>query len=264
MYSTYNDPRWLDPDPLLVVRRYPDPADLETVGLLAAALSLGNAGAIMDAVERLLKPFGKHPAAALDAMDDHQIAAAVAGFRYRFFDAGDIAPFLSATRQLRREHGSLEAAFLSNDDEHESDYAGTASRFIAALSLHAPSSWRALSPHATAPWRSNLFPDPARGSAAKRVFLYLRWMVRRDAIDPGPWRHANPARLVVPLDTHMAAACRRLGLIKRRSTDLKAAREALSTFRMICPDDPVRYDFCMTRPGIHPDLDPDSCFDPFH
>ncbi len=250
MYKTYNDPRWLNPDPLLVVRRYPDPADLETVGLLAAALALGNAVLIMRAVEDLLKPFGDNPAATLSAMSDQRILDTVSGFRYRFFDSSDIASFLSAIRTVRADFGGLEQAFLSGDDPNEPDYAVAASRFVHTLALRAP-----------APWRSNLFPDPARGSAAKRVFLYLRWMVRKDAVDPGPWQNADPARLVVPLDTHMAAACRRLGLIKRKSTDIKAAREALAAFRAMRPDDPVRYDFCMTRPGIRPDLDVDRCFD---
>jgi len=253
MYNTYNDPRWLEPDPLAVVRRFPGSADTETVGIIAAALALGNAMRIMGAVETLLQPFGAHPAAALAAMADGDISAAVAGFSYRFFDARDLSSFLCAIRTVRATHGSLENAFLSVDDPAEPDYAPGASRFVRLLAGSAPS-----------PWRLNLFPDPARGSAAKRVFLYLRWMVRRDAIDPGPWSRADPARLVVPLDTHMAAACRRLGLITRRSTDLKAAREALAVFKSIRPDDPTRYDFCMTRPGIRPDLDPERCFDPFH
>jgi uncharacterized protein (TIGR02757 family) len=113
----------------------------------------------------------------------------------------------------------------------------------------------------TGTWKSNLFPDPERGSAAKRVFLYLRWMIRKDAVDPGPWTRVSPAGLVIPLDTHMAAACRCLGLLGRTQTDLRAAREATAAFRAILPEDPVRYDFCMTRPGIHPDLDPAVCFE---
>ncbi len=253
MYGIYNDPRWLEPDPLAVVLRYPDPADIEIVGIIAASLALGNAKAIMRAVENLLQPFGRHPAAALASMDDVEVSTALAGFSYRFFDSRDIWSFLCAVRSVRARFGSLEDAFLSGDDPSEPDYAPCSSRFVRLLAKSAPYSWR-----------PNLFPDPARGSAAKRVFLYLRWMIRRDAIDPGPWSKADRSRLVVPLDTHMAAACRRLGLITRGSTDLKAAREALAAFRSIRPDDPVRYDFCMTRPGIRPDLDPDACFDPFH
>ncbi len=253
LYDEYNDPRWIEPDPLAVVRRYDDPADVELAGLAAAALALGNAALIVRAAEAALAPLGPRPASALAEMDDEDLAASLASFRYRFFDGGDLASLLAAARNLRRRHGGLEAAFLAGDDPESGDYVGAVSRFVSLLASAAP-----------APWRPNLLPDPARGSAAKRAFLYLRWMVRRDSVDPGPWSRCDPSRLVAPLDTHMAAACRRLGLLSRRSTDLKAALEATERLRAIRPDDPVRYDFCMTRPGIRPDLDPDACFDPFH
>lgn len=253
LYGRYNDPVWLEPDPLVVVRRYSAHADQELTGLIASALALGNATLIMQAVETALAPFGPNPASTLAIMDNSDVAACLAGFRYRFFDSSDLVPLLCAARDVARQFGSLQDAFLSGSDPGEPDYTQAASAFVQRLCGAAPS-----------PWKLNLLPDPARGSAAKRVFLYLRWMVRRDAVDPGPWQAADPSRLVVPLDTHMAAACRRLGLIDRRSTDLKAAREAGAAFRAFRPDDPVRYDFCMTRPGIRPDLNPDECFDCFH
>jgi len=238
---------------LVVVRRYSAPADQELTGLVASALALGNAALIMQAAGTALAPFGPSPASTLACMDDRDVAASLAGFRYRFFDSSDLAPLLCAARDVARRFGSLQDAFLSGADTGEPDYAQAASAFVRILCSAAPSSWKL-----------NLLPDPARGSAAKRVFLYLRWMIRRDSVDPGPWQRADPSHLVVPLDTHMAAACRRLGLIDRRSTDLKAAREAGAAFRAFRPDDPVRYDFCMTRPGIRPDLDPDECFGRFH
>ncbi|MBN2875112.1 MAG: TIGR02757 family protein, partial [Spirochaetales bacterium] len=216
---------------MAVVRRYAEPADIEVAGLVAAALALGSAPLIVRAVERVLAPLGPYPAAALASMDDGAIAAAVGGFRYRFFDENDVGSFLCAIRSTRERHGSLERAFLSGDRPGDADYASALSLFVRKLATHAPASWR-----------PNLFPDPARGSAAKRSFLYLRWMIRRDAVDPGPWRGADPRRLVVPLDTHMAAACRRLGLLTRGITDLKAAREALAALRVLSPEDPVRYD----------------------
>jgi len=97
--------------------------------------------------------------------------------------------------------------------------------------------------------RSYLLPDPRLGSACKRLNLYLRWMVRRDAVDPGGW-NVPPAKLVVPLDTHMHALGRALGLTDRRSADLRTALEITAAFRAIAPDDPVRYDFALTRLGM--------------
>jgi uncharacterized protein (TIGR02757 family) len=93
----------------------------------------------------------------------------------------------------------------------------------------------------------HLLPTPVRGSACKRLWLFLRWMVRRDEVDPGGWERVSPAGLLVPLDVHMGRICRALGLTERSQADLKAAREATRAFRRIRPDDPVRYDFALTR-----------------
>lgn len=250
LYYRYNHPSWIYPDPLAIVLEYPDPADMETAGIICSALALGTVKAIMSACRTVLAVLGPRPATGLAALPDHELAEQLASFRYRFFDSRDLASFLGGVRRVRESYGSLEGAFLSVMAPGEPDYAGAASRFVRLLATASPD-----------PWKSNLFPDPERGSAAKRVFLYLRWMVRKDAVDPGPWTRVSPAGLVIPLDTHMAAACRCLGLLARTQTDLRAAREATAAFRAMIPEDPVRFDFCMTRPGIHPGLDPSVCFD---
>jgi uncharacterized protein (TIGR02757 family) len=250
LYDRYNNPSWIHPDPLALVLEYPDPADMETAGIICAALALGTVKAIMTACRSVLDVLGPQPASGLAALDDGNLYARLGGFKYRFFGAEDLGAFLGGVRRLRQSYGSLEAAFVSVMDSRDVDYASAASRFVRLLASTSPG-----------PWKSNLFPDPERGSAAKRVFLYLRWMVRRDAVDPGPWTRVSPTGLVIPLDTHMAAACRRLGLLGRTQTDLRAAREATAAFRAMLPEDPVRYDFCLTRPGIHPELDPAVCFD---
>lgn len=249
LYDRYNNPSWIYPDPLAVVLEYSDPADMETAGIICAALALGTVKAIMTACRTVLGMLGPQPASGLAALGDDDLARSMSAFRYRFFGPQDLSSFLSGVRRLRQSYGSLEDAFLSVMDPPALDYAGAASRFVQLLASASPG-----------PWRANLFPDPERGSAAKRVFLYLRWMIRKDAVDPGPWSRVSPAGLVIPLDTHMAAACRCLGLLGRTQTDLRAAREATAAFRVMHPDDPVRYDFCLTRPGIHPALDPATSF----
>ena len=98
----------------------------------------------------------------------------------------------------------------------------------------------------------SLLPSPADGSACKRLNLFLRWMVRKDAVDPGPWTSVPGAKLVVPLDTHMFRIARGLGLTPRRQADLKIALEITAGFRAIRPDDPVRYDFSLTRLALNP------------
>ncbi len=231
-------------------------------GLAAACLALGSAPRIVRAAREVLNPLGPRPAAALDALRDEDLSEILAGFRYRFFGGEDLAALLSAVRNARARFGSLEALFRAGDDPSEPTIVRGVDRFAAALEGSAGVRWTR--PPGKSAWRDNLLPRPSRGSACKRLFLYLRWMVRKDAVDPGGWTGVSPSRLVVPLDTHMGAACRRLGLLSRRADDLAAALEATEAFRRFRPDDPVRYDFALTRPGIHPCLDADSyfrCFD---
>ncbi len=229
---------------------------------MAACLALGSAPLIVRAAREVLSPLGPRPAAALDALGDGDLSSILAGFRYRFFGGEDLAALLSAVRNARTRFGSLEALFRAGDDPSEPTVVPAADRFVSALENLAGSPWPR--PPGKPAWRDNLLPRPSRGSACKRLFLYLRWMVRKDAVDPGGWTGVSPARLVVPIDTHMGAACRRLGLLSRRADDLTAALEATEAFRRFRPDDPVRYDFALTRPGIHPCLDAESyfrCFD---
>jgi uncharacterized protein (TIGR02757 family) len=100
----------------------------------------------------------------------------------------------------------------------------------------------------------HLIPDPERGSACKRLLLYLRWMVRHDVVDPGGWEGVSAAKLVVPLDTHMFRLCRAMGFVTRKQASARAALEATAAFRRVMPDDPVRYDFALTRLGINPEV----------
>jgi uncharacterized protein (TIGR02757 family) len=102
---------------------------------------------------------------------------------------------------------------------------------------------------------SGFIPNPERKSACKRWHLYLRWMVRRDEVDPGGWDSISPSKLLIPLDTHMFRLGRRLGWISHKAPDQKAAVEFTRAFQVISPKDPVRYDFSLTRWGIRRDLD---------
>jgi uncharacterized protein (TIGR02757 family) len=257
-YAELARPEFIDPDPLSVARSYTDVADREIAGLVAASLALGSAPLIVRAARTVLDPLGSHPAQSLVSTPDTDLRRMLSGFRYRFFNGGDLAALLAAIRNARAEAGSLERLFLDGDDPSDSTIAGAADRFVAALEARGGSGAN------RPPWRGNLLPRPANGSACKRLFLYFRWMIRSDAIDPGGWKGVSPSRLVVPIDTHMGAACRRMGLLTRKADDLRAALEATEAFRAFSPGDPVRYDFALTRPGIHPCLDAASyfsCFD---
>lgn len=101
---------------------------------------------------------------------------------------------------------------------------------------------------------TTLICSPAGGSACKRLNLFLRWMVREDCVDPGGWTSIGPEKLLYPVDIHLLKACRSLGITRRKQADLKAVVEITEAFRVIDPKDPVRFDFSLTRLGIHPGL----------
>ncbi|MEI6387163.1 MAG: TIGR02757 family protein [Spirochaetota bacterium] len=230
----------LDRDPLALVRPFGELADRELAGLVASTLAFGQVDLIMRAVRQAMEPLGEHPAAALDALKDASIRKIWGAFQYRFMHGPDMVALLLAAKRARAEFGGLGAMFVHGDPGGKDivDAVGEFSRRLRSLG---------------GPLREGLLPDPARGSACKRLFLYLRWMVRHDAVDPGGWRGISRARLVIPIDVHMARVCSaQLGFIPSPAATLANALRATEAFRLYAPRDPVKYDFALTRPGIDP------------
>ncbi len=147
----------------------------------------------------------------------------------------NLAALCEGMRRAVEKYGSLEACFVACDNTPSERL----SCFADTLRGDGGSNY--------------LLPDPRLGSACKRFCLYLRWMVRRDDVDPGGWDGVDPADLTVPLDTHMHRIGRDLGLTKRAQADGRTARELTDAYRSICPEDPLRYDFTLTRLGIMPE-----------
>ena len=146
-------------------------------------------------------------------------------------------------REVYLVHGSLETLYSRGADGAIQGPRGRLARFLDGFrDAWGPGLSRQ---------RSFLFPDPFKGSACKRHNLFLRWMVRSgDGIDLGIWKAVSPRDLIVPIDTHMARIGRLLGLTRRRTEDWRTAEEITEAFRRVCPEDPVRYDFALTRIGI--------------
>ncbi len=248
VYGDCTGPGRLALDPLALVVRYDNVRDREIAGLVASTLAFGSVRLILRACESALAPLGDRPARTLLSMDDTDIDRAWSAFRYRYVFPRDMIALLTGARNAAAEAGSLEAFFLRGDPGGN-DIAEAAGVFV-----------RGLRSRGAAGLRKNLLPDPADGSACKRLFLYLRWMVRKDAIDPGGWTGVDPARLLVPLDVHLFRTCRdRLGFFgpgangrRTANPDLRDARQVTAAFRLYSPGDPARYDFALTRPGIDP------------
>ncbi|MFO7780049.1 MAG: TIGR02757 family protein [Spirochaetia bacterium] len=240
-YRRYHSPRYIHPDPLEVVLRYPDPADREVVALICASLALGRVRSILGVCADVLARLDLRPAAVLEKSSLEELRARFDGFVYRFFGQEEISHFLYAVAEARRRHGSLEDAFLG----HTSAADATVIPALGGLSQE-------LSEYAGG-IHGLLLAQVKRGSAAKRWHLFLRWLVRADEVDPGGWTRVPRSRLVVPMDTHMHRICATLGILSRKSADGKAALEITEFFRRLDPADPARFDFSLTRLGIHPD-----------
>ena len=239
LYERFNDPRLAEIDPVRHVRPFDDPADREVAGLVAALLAYGGLKVILASVETALRPLGPRPAAWLAAQDSHtSIAAALSGFRHRWTRTAHVADLLWAVREVRRRHGSLDAAFVTAR-RGRTTLRDAAAAFTAELAGIAPG---------LADGR--FLPDPARGSACKRLLLYFRWMVRNDRIDRGGWTSLAASELVLPLDVHTFRAAQRLHLTSRRSPDFAAAAESTASLAVLCPEDPVRYDFALAHGGL--------------
>lgn len=234
-YRRYHRPECIRPDPLEVVRRYADPRDQEIAGLVAALLAYGGVKAIVRSASAALERLGPSPARTLRQADSRGWARRLRGFRHRWTTETEIVGLLKGARVLLRRHGSLRNAFRAGYRPEEETLLPALQRWTDALCAAGGAACR------------KLVPDPVRGSACKRLLLYLRWMIRRDEVDPGAWRGLSPSKLVVPLDVHMHRAARRLGLTRRRSADLRTALEVTAAFRRLCPEDPARWDFALTR-----------------
>jgi uncharacterized protein (TIGR02757 family) len=250
LYRRYNRRSFVHPDPLELLYEHENPEDQEIVGLVAACLAYGRVAQIIASVRRavtaLVPPVRRGapapPRAALLRASEPDIRARLAGFTHRFTTGPEMASLLIAARRAIREHDTLEALFRAGMAPEDRTILPALSRFVESLRGYAGS----------ADACASLLSSPADGSACKRLNLYLRWMVRRDAVDPGPWTSVSPALLVVPLDTHMFRIARALGLTERNQPNLKTALEITEGFARLTPRDPVRYDFSLTRLGINP------------
>jgi len=234
--------RRLDSDPLAFPHRYADPADREVVAFLSSSLAFGRVASIHASLERLLSPLGPHPAAFLDAWNGGPIAG-LGRFVHRWVTGRDVEEFLRMVKRARHAHGSLGALFAKGDSGGED--------FVAPLGLFLRN-LREISPGPDSRGLRFLLPSPSSGSACKRQHLFLRWMVRTDGFDLGLWTGGrfSPARRLLPMDTHVHRISRYLGLTRRPSADLAASREATAALRLLDPEDPVGYDWALSRLGI--------------
>jgi len=236
-------------DPVQIVRRYSRRDDQEVVGFCAAALAFGRVASVLNTVETLARVLGPAPADYVRRFDPAAPHPELRGMVHRWTRGIDIVALLWILHQMIERSGSIERFFAEGLDPAAPDLEGALdsfSRRARALDL--------TSVYGRRPPKSGgvcyFFPRPSAGSACKRLNLFLRWMVRRDAVDLGVWRAIPPAQLIVPLDTHVIRLGRCLGLTRYTSPGWRMAAEITTTLRAIDPVDPVRFDFSLCHVGM--------------
>lgn len=229
------------PDPLQLVLRYSDPLDQEVAGLIAAAFAYGRADIIVANIGAMLAKMRPSPYRYLLTFDKAEAARRFAGFVHRFHKTPDLVTFLGRLAQVVETHGSIGALFEQCYDATDADIGPSLARFVETI--RGRTAMRAAS-------LRYLLTSPNDGSACKRMNLFLRWMVRRTSPDLGLWTFADPAKLVMPVDTHIHRIATFLGLNDRKSADWKAARALTDRLAGFDRADPVRYDFALCRLGI--------------
>ncbi|MEA1967127.1 MAG: TIGR02757 family protein [Thermodesulfobacteriota bacterium] len=243
IYSKYNKREYVDPDPLLFLYDYHETRNIEIAGLIAACFAYGRVEQIMKTIALILAKLNPSPFDYLMDRTRDDIADDFKGFRYRFANDLHLTSLLWGIREVLHRFSSLENCFCAGWSPEDKTVLPGLLFFCDQIRQD-----REL---------GHLLADPKKKSACKRSHLFLRWMVRDDLVDPGIWEHVSPSMLIIPLDTHMYKTGTLFGFTSRKSQDIKTALEITQGFRMILREDPVKYDFCLTRFGIRKELSMD-------
>lgn len=239
----------IEEDPVELPHRYTDPREIEIVALLAATLAYGRVALFKAVVEKMLALTEGSPFRYLMTFDPVRERPRFRGIYYRLNATDDLFAVIYLMSRAVQKYGTLGALFNSLHREKEADLGPTLSRFVEAIFAFdvRPVYGKKVIPDGL----RQLLSSPASGSACKRLNLFLRWMVRpNDGIDFGLWKEISPAKLIIPLDTHIIRISRYLGLTARRSPDWKMAKEITESLRTLDPLDPLKYDFALCHLGI--------------
>ncbi len=239
---------YLGSDPLEFPRRFEASLDREVAGILASSLAYGNVKVIRRSVERVLSCLGKNPGARVAQAEARETLRELHGFRHRWTRARDVACLLTIAGRMIDARGSIGAFF--QESYAEGDMAGSLRRFSErAMALDHGGLYRSRAIPKSAGVRF-FFPNPATG-AAKRLNMYLRWMARPDdGVDLGLWKFVPTRDLVIPLDTHIFRIGTYFGWTSRKTAGFETALEVTRSLKRFDAEDPVKYDFALSRLGI--------------
>ena len=234
----YNNVDFIESDPIQIPHRYTKKEDIEISGFLVATISWGNRKSIINNGIRLMDIMGNSPHDFVLNFSEKETEK-LSGFVHRTFNEIDLTYFIRSLQNIYLKHGGLEKVF--------SDYA---KEFNVQEAIH---HFKKLFFSLDHPVRTQKhISDPLKNSAAKRINMFLRWMVRDSStgVDFGIWKSISPSQLSCPLDVHTGNIARKLGLLKRKQNDAKALTELDKALRELDPVDPVKYDFALFGLGV--------------
>ncbi len=234
----YNTPKFIESDPIQIPHLFQKKEDIEIAGFLTATIAWGNRKSILKNAEKLVRLMDMNP---YDFIINHEEKDLedLDGFVHRTFNPTDLKYFVRSLKNIYMHHGGLENIF-----EKYSQY-----NTLQPAIHHFKSVFFEL-PHEKRTEKH--VSDPLKNSAAKRINMFLRWMVRKDntGVDFGIWKNLSPSLLSCPLDVHSGNVARKLGLLKRKMNDAKALTELDKNLRKMDKEDPVKYDYALFGLGV--------------
>jgi uncharacterized protein (TIGR02757 family) len=236
--SKYNTADFIELDPISIPHQYDIKEDIEVSGFLTATISWGGRPQIIKSAQKIMSLMGNSPFDFTMSANESQLKR-FDGFVYRTFQPVDIKYFIKGLRNIYKNHNGLESVFsrYATDDSVQPAIHHFRNHFFELK--HPKRSEKHVS-------------DPFNGSAAKKINMYLRWLVRNDkrGVDFGLWNKISPSQLSCPLDVHSGNVARKLGLLKRSTNDDKAVLELDNSLRLMDSSDPVKYDFALFGLGV--------------
>ena len=234
----YNHPRFLETDPIQIPHNFTLKEDIEISAFLTATIAWGNRKSIISNADKMMSLFDHAP---YDFVRNHSESdlEKLTGFVHRTFNDTDLGFFIQSLKNIYKNKHGLESVFAAHADKESVQKA--ISEFKKVF-FEIPYNQRT----------TKHISDPLRGSAAKRINMFLRWMVRDSStgVDFGLWKKISPSQLSCPLDVHSGNVARKLGLLKRKQNDAKALLELDKALRELDPIDPVKYDFALFGLGV--------------
>lgn len=230
----YNTPNFIESDPIQIPYLFTQKEDIEIAGFLAATIAWGNRKTIVKNAHRMIEMMGNSPYDFVMSYSDDDLER-LTDFVHRTFNSDDFVGFIKGLKNIYSKYESLENTFNRYDDLQLSIHHFKKDFFDGTHLLRT----------------EKHISDPLKGSAAKRINMYLRWMVRNDKkVDFGIWTSISPAQLSCPLDVHSGNVARKLGLLSRKQNDAKALAELNRSLIAFDPNDPVKYDFALFGLGV--------------